>query len=42
VDNRKVNRVEQFVKMLENRKDGVMINGVYENYPGQYYYAFGL
>jgi hypothetical protein len=42
VDNKEVTRVEQFTKLLENREDGVMITGVYENYPGQYYYAFGL
>jgi serine protease Do len=42
VDNKEVTRVEEFVKILENREDGVMIAGVYENYPGRYYYAFGL
>ena len=42
LDNKEVKSVEQFTGMLENRKDGVMITGVYENYPGQYYYAFGL
>jgi Do/DeqQ family serine protease len=42
VDNKEVNKVEEFVKILEGREDGVMITGVYENYPGRYYYAFGL
>ena len=42
VDNKEVKRVEQFVKLLENREDGVLITGMYENYPGKYYYAFGL
>jgi Do/DeqQ family serine protease len=42
IDNKQVSSIEQFVSMLENRKDGVMIAGVYETYPGRYYYAFGL
>ena len=42
VDKKEVKGVEQFKKLLKNRKDGVMITGVYENYPGQFYYAFGF
>jgi Do/DeqQ family serine protease len=42
VDNKEVKRIEDFVNLLKDRKDGVMITGVYENYPGKYYYAFGL
>lgn len=34
--------IEAFVNMLENKKGGVMFEGVYEDYPGVYYYAFGL
>ena len=37
-----VGSVDQFVKILEDSKGGVMIEGVYEDYPGTYYYAFGL
>ena len=32
----------QFVKYLENREGGVLLEGVYKDYPGTYYYAFGL
>lgn len=42
IDGRKVTSIDEFVKMLENKKGGVMIEGVYEDYPGSYYYAFGL
>ena len=34
--------VDEFIKYLENKKGGVMLEGVYEDYPGTYYYAFGL
>jgi hypothetical protein len=33
---------EDLVKYLENKKGGVMLEGIYEDYPGTYYYAFGL
>lgn len=42
VDGRKVRTIEDFVKYLENRKGGVMLEGIYEDFPGTYYYAFGL
>jgi len=42
VDGRTIKSVDNFIKYLENRKGGVMIEGVYEDYPGSYYYAFGL
>lgn len=42
VDSKKTTTVEEFVKYLENKNGGVMIEGVYEDYPGSYYYAFGL
>lgn len=42
VDNRAVDRIEEFIKILEDRENGVIITGIYEDYPGQYYYAFGL
>jgi Do/DeqQ family serine protease len=42
VDNKEVKRIEEFTRILKDREDGVMITGVYENYPGKYYYAFGL
>lgn len=42
VDGKTCKTVDEFVKYLENKKGGVMIEGVYEDYPGTYYYAFGL
>jgi S1-C subfamily serine protease len=42
VDGRKVKTIDDFVKYLENRKGGVMLEGIYEDFPGTYYYAFGL
>jgi serine protease Do len=42
IDNQPINSVEDIAKALENKKGGVMIEGVYENYPGVYYYAFGI
>ena len=42
VDSKNITSLEEFVKYLENKKGGVMIEGVYEDYPGSYYYAFGL
>ncbi len=42
VNNKKVTSVEQLKKELEGIKGGTMISGVYENYPGEIYYAFGI
>lgn len=42
VDGRKVKTIDDFVKYLESKKGGVMLEGIYEDFPGTYYYAFGL
>lgn len=42
VDQKKVQSVDDFVTYLENANGGVMLEGVYEDLPGTYYYAFGL
>ncbi len=42
VDNKPVKSVEELTEVLNNKKGGVMLEGIYENYPGKYYYAFGL
>ncbi len=42
VDGKTMKTIDDFVNYLENRKGGVMVEGVYEDYPGSYYYAFGL
>lgn len=42
LDGTAVNTKAEFLKMLENKTGGVMIEGVYEDIPGIYYYAFGI
>jgi len=42
VNGESVKTIDKFVKILDNTKGGVMLEGVYEDYPGTYYYAFGL
>ena len=39
---KKITNVDELVAVLENYEGGVMIEGVYEDYPGGYYYAFGM
>ncbi len=42
VDGKHIKTKEEFLKALEGKKGGAMIEGIYEDYPGTYYYAFGL
>lgn len=42
LDNIKINNVEELIVELKASKGKVMLEGVYENYPGEYYYAFPL
>lgn len=42
VDGKKVMTVEDLTKALEGKKGGVLLEGVYEDIPGEYYYAFGM
>jgi serine protease Do len=42
VDNEKVADVETLIQKLESASGKVMLEGVYENYPGEYYYAFSM
>ena len=42
VDDKSVDTVEKFVEILENKKGGIMLEGIYEDIPGTYYYAFGM
>ncbi len=42
VNGKKVKDIDKLVKILEDHKGGVMLEGVYEDIPGVYYYAFGL
>jgi serine protease Do len=42
VNGKSVKTTDDFLQTLENKEGGVMLEGVYENYPGVFYYAFGL
>ena len=42
VNQKPVGSVEDFTNYLEHAEGGVMLEGVYEDLPGTYYYAFGL
>ncbi|MFN8255221.1 MAG: Do family serine endopeptidase [Bacteroidales bacterium] len=41
-DNKVIKSVEDFTKILSKAEGGIMVEGVYEDIPGKYYYAFGL
>jgi hypothetical protein len=41
-NNQAVKTVEEFLKKIQSGGEGVMLQGVYEDIPGNYYYAFGL
>lgn len=42
INNKKVSTVNEVRKSLKQEKGGVLIQGIYENYPGELYFAFGL
>ena len=42
VDGKQVKTIQDFVEYLEKAKGGVMLEGVYEDLPGTYEYAFGM
>ncbi len=42
VDGKSIRNVEEVVKLLEEKKGGIMLEGVYEDALGEFYYAFGL
>lgn len=42
VDGKHFKSINKLAQYLQNKKGGVMIEGVYEDYPGNYYFAFGL
>ncbi len=42
INNEKVLNVDDLRKALKRNKGGVMLEGIYENYPGELFYAFGL
>jgi Do/DeqQ family serine protease len=42
VDGKKPGSIEDFKNYLEQAEGGIMLEGIYEDIPGTYYYAFGL
>ncbi|MCB0571167.1 MAG: Do family serine endopeptidase [Phaeodactylibacter sp.] len=40
IDNRAVKSVDELLNHIKNATGKVMLEGVYEDYPGEYYYAF--
>lgn len=42
IDDKKINTVEDLTTLLEGKEGGVLIEGIYPNRPGEYYYALGL
>jgi len=42
INQKKVTSVDDIRKTLKQEKGGVLIQGIYENYPGELYFAFGL
>jgi len=42
VNGENVRTIDEFIEYLETMKGGVMLEGIYEDYPEKYYYAFGL
>lgn len=42
INHKQVKSENDIRKMLKQEKGGVLIQGVYENYPGELYFAFGL
>ena len=42
MDGQPIHSKEELVNKLESKKGGVMLEGIYKDIPGEYYYAFGL
>lgn len=42
VDGKKMTDVKDLVSIMENKKGGILLEGVYEDAPGKKYYAFGV
>lgn len=42
IDDQKISNVDDVIDYLKNATGKVMLEGVYENYPGEYYYAFPM
>jgi S1-C subfamily serine protease len=42
VDGEEVTNESELINVLENKSGGILLEGVYEDIPGSYYYGFGL
>jgi serine protease Do len=42
INQKKVSSVDDLRKSLKQEKGGVLLQGIYENYPGELYFAFGI
>lgn len=41
-NDKKITDVEQFIQLLESASGKIILEGIYEKYPGEYYYAFSM
>ncbi len=42
IDNKKIENMNDLLEHLEDKEGGIMLEGVYTDIPGKYYYALGL
>ena len=42
LDGQKIKSKKELIERLESKKGGVMLEGIYEDIPGEYFYAFGM
>ena len=42
IDGKPVKSIDNFLAILDNRKGGILFEGIYEDLPGKYYYGFGI
>ena len=42
IDNKKIKNLSDLKTALLDKEGGVMLEGTYPDYPGVYYYAFGM
>ncbi|MFW5851896.1 MAG: Do family serine endopeptidase [Bacteroidota bacterium] len=42
LNNKPISSVEQFMELMKKQKGGILIEGVYPDAPGTFYYAFGM
>lgn len=42
INGKSINNINDFIRELQDKKGGVMLEGIYPGVPGIYYYAFGM